>query len=196
MSALLFRQRGLRWASMPWLPLSHPQANLRLYVHDEEGDPAVLFRAMWVPSWLRPPMRWIARMPAQAARLDFPAVPVLPDGEGTWSVRRGSELTVRTKLSCRAAPGFGTWPKMVAFFRCRETGYMSTATGLRKVQAVQPPADPVPVTVEVLASELADQALDGRLGEARVHSSFLCERLPFEFELLAARRAEEAPLVG
>ncbi len=192
-SALLFRQRGLRAVSMPWFPVSHTQANLRLYVRDENGNPAVLFRAIWVPTWLRPAMRWVASIPAEAAKLEFPASPVLPEAQGEWRIRSGAELVVRTKLGCRSSGGLGNWHQTVSFFRKRALGYMVTAEGLQQISAVQPDAEAVPVAVDVLDSELIESVLGSASFGLTVHSAFLCERLPFEFELVGERQAE--PLV-
>src|SRR6187401_35517 len=53
-SALLFRHQEVRLETMPLLRLSFPQLNLRLYVVDPEGVPAVLFAAILVPAWVVP----------------------------------------------------------------------------------------------------------------------------------------------
>ena len=195
-SALLFRQRGLRAVAMPWFPVSHTQANLRLYVRDSEGQPAVLFRAIWVPPWLRPAMRWVAKVPAEAATLDFPHSPVLPDAKGTWRISCGNNFVVRTSLGCRLSSEHGNWHQTVSFFRQRGLGYIEPEEGLRQISAVQPDADAVPITADVTESDLADHALTGQLQGVPVYSAFLCERLPFEFELVAEREAEPLAPTG
>lgn len=185
-SLLLFRQRGLQLASLPWPPMSHPQANLRLYVTDADGRPAVLFVAIWVPTWMSGVMRLLGRVPAASASLDFPRGPVLPEDRGRWSIERGSRFVVEIRVGATASQRFGSWRETVEFFRQRENGYITTKRGLRRVEAVQPESEAIPVAVTVEEATLVDEALGGALGGARLQSTFLCEKLPFEFELRSA----------
>src|SRR6202035_544612 len=63
-SALLFYQEGLHLPALPLLWVSFPQLNVRLYVLDGEGVPAVLFRRMLMPAWLAPGVRLVTGQPA------------------------------------------------------------------------------------------------------------------------------------
>lgn len=193
-SLLLFRQRGLQLVSMPWLPLSHAQSNLRLYVVDGDGRPAVLFVAIWVPWWMSGVMRTLAGVPATSARLRFPRGPVLPDDRRRWSIEGGSRFSVEMRAGATAGGRLGSWRQTVEFFRHRENGYIATEGGLRRVEAVQPEAQATPVAVTVEEATLVDEALGGALGAARLQSAFLCKKLPFEFELSSA--ASSVPQAG
>ncbi len=182
-SLLLFHQRGLHWTPIPWLPLSHPQANLRLYVVDPEGAPAVVFLAIWVPVWMSGVVRTMTGVPATGARLEFPRGPVCPDLSGTWKIECERRVVVTSQPGASAGSRLGTWPQTVDFFRRREIGYVDTGRGWRKVNAVQPDAEATPVSVTVEESGLTDQLLGEALSGADLQSAFLCEKLPFTFEL-------------
>lgn len=185
-SLLLFRQRGLHWVSLPWLPVSHPQANLRLYVVDRDHRPAVLFLALWVPGWVSGLMRTLGGVPAQRAKMDFPDGPVLPGAQGCWSVRCGECFQVETRPGGVAGRELGSWTETVDFFRRREVGYLTGKHGLRQVNAAQPDADAVPVSVSIADASLARRSMGDALEGRPVQSSFLCETLPLELELSPA----------
>lgn len=195
-SLLLFRQRGLQLVSLPWPPLSHAQANLRLCIIDAEGRPAVLFVAIWVPAWMSGLMRTFGRVPATSAGLTFPGGPVLPEAGGHWAVDCGDRFEVTVQPGATAGRRIGTWRQTVDFFRLRETGYIATHGGLRRVRAVQPEAEATPVTVRIDDASLANAALGGALAGARVQSAFLCEKLPFEFELSSHEVPSGVPQAG
>ena len=185
-SLLLFRQRGLHWTPTPWLPLSHPQANLRLYVVDGAGSPAVVFLAIWVPGWMSGVMRSMTGVPATGARLRFPRAPVYPDLRGTWMIECGQRVVVTSRPGVIAGAKLGTWPQTVEFFRRRENGYVETGRGWRRVNAVQPDAEATPVSVTIEESDLTDKVMGEALSGADLQSAFLCEKLPFSFELSSA----------
>src|SRR5436305_11032858 len=95
-SAVLFHQVGIHLQSLPRLRLSYPQCNLRLYVLDGDGIPAVLFRSMLMPLWVVPGVLLVSEQPATAARFHFPHPSAEPgDGEWRWWVGKGAELAVR-----------------------------------------------------------------------------------------------------
>ena len=98
-SALLFRQDGLRFTSLPLPHVDAPQFQLHFCTLDEDGVPSVLIRTVLVPSWFAPGARWVTRQPARAARLLYPASTA--DGDSwRWEVRRGSKLVVDQETTC------------------------------------------------------------------------------------------------
>lgn len=197
-SALLFRQEGLHLPLLPFLRFSYPQLNLRLYVIDGDGRPAVLFRAMLVPAWVTPAARLLGRQPAAAALFDYPRPSQEPEAEGwEWAVRRGHALRVRTRRAASATgegPVLGGWESTVRYFRRRDRGYAEVGHKLRRVEAEHPP-----VAVWPLAAEVADAALLADClpltGVRRgvwpaLHSTWLCPEMPLVFELGTVHRPE------
>src|SRR5260370_1362983 len=56
-SALLFHHDAVRWSAFPLLRVGYPQLNVRLYVLDEDGMPAVWFMRELMPAWAAPGAR-------------------------------------------------------------------------------------------------------------------------------------------
>lgn len=192
-SALLFRLSGLRLTQLPWLRVSYPQMNLRLYVLDAAGVPSVLFLRMLVPFWVAPTSILLARQPAHPAYLRFPSPIGSPVGPWHWQV---DGLWSRLRLEVRATaeenavrsdagPRLGSWEKTVAYFRQRQRGYAVWKNRLRSVQTSYPPVDVWPVSVRVDEESLLAKSFSETTGEhwKRPHSSWLCPEIPFAFEL-------------
>ena len=199
-SALLFRQDRLHLPRIPLFRLSYPQFNLRLYVIDEDGVPAVLFRSVLVPGWVVPSMRVVADQPALSAQFDYPRPSRTPDDEGwRWQVRRGGELRVvaRQRSPCAGhGPSLGSWERLTRFFNQRRRGYFQGPSGLKRVDASHDASAFWPLEVEVEEGALLEKCLP-LVGTAwpLPHSAFLCPEIPFVFELGEAdeRAVSHAP---
>lgn len=199
-SALLFRNEPLRVANLPFLRLSYPQFNLRLYVLDGEGVPSVLFRCLMVPGWVVPGARLVARQPACGGTFAYPRPSKSIEADSwRWRVRRGGKLVVTARQAspqAGAGPRLGGWEKTTAFFSQRERGYALGARGLTRIEASHRNAAVWPVEAELGAHSLLTDLLplDGA-GWPELHSAWLCPEIPFVFELgvaPASRRRERA----
>lgn len=188
-SALLFRLSGLRLETVPFLRLSHPQMNFRLYVLDEDDQPAVLFRRMLVPWWAVPASRLLGRQPASSARFRYPQ-PSRKTGSDrwSWSIQRGSRLEVEGKVaSPRFGPGprLGTWEATVDYFRQRQRGYVEWDGALRPIRTPRASAEAWPLSVEVRSPDLVAECCAGVEPSvwSQPHSAWLCPEIPFVFDL-------------
>jgi uncharacterized protein YqjF (DUF2071 family) len=189
-SALLFHHDAVRWRGLPLLRVGYPQLNLRLYVLDADGVPAVWFLHELMPAWVAPAVRLVSRHPASAARLDFPRPSrQAGDGSWTWRVRQaGRELAVRAAVHSPVVgegPRLGSWDDTVRYMQERTRGYAQHGGILHRIHASHPPAR----AVWPLAAELAG---DGELLLRRLlpaaplpalHSSWLCPEMPFSIAL-------------
>lgn len=187
-SALLFRQERIYLPRFPLLRLSYPQFNLRLYVLDDDGVPAVLFRAVLVPGWVVPSMRVVADQPALSAQFHYPRPSRTPAAESwRWQVRRGGELRVSARPQAPGAghgPSLGSWERLTRFFNQRRRGYFESPAGLKRIDASHRASAFWPLEAEVEASSLLDECLPSlRGGWPLLHSAFLCPEIPFVFEL-------------
>ena len=192
-SVLLFRLSGLRLETVPFLRLSYPQMNCRLYVLDEEGLPAVLFRRMWVPFWVVPASRLLGRQPAAAARFSYPQ-PSRDSGAESWqwSIRQNSSLEVTGKVaSPRFGPGprLGSWEATLDYFRQRPRGYVMWNQHLRPIRTSRASVEVWPLAIEVTSAGLLAECFGDVDSEVwRVpHSAWLCPEIPFRFELSELR---------
>jgi hypothetical protein len=201
-SALLFRLSGLHLRSLPFLRLSYPQMNFRLYVLDGDGIPSVLFRRMLVPLWVAPAVRLLGRQPAGSARFDYPSSPLDPEvGRWRWTIRRlhgfgieGLEIDARLGSPAKGrGPDLGDWQRTVDYFRQRQRGYALWDHRLREIRTSQPPVEVWPLQVEVADASLVAEALEGGDGDLlrTPHSAWLCPEIPFLFEL---GRPQDLPL--
>lgn len=201
-SALLFRQQGVRLATLPWPRLSYPQMNLRLCALDGDDVPAVLFCAMWVPPWVAPAVRLVGRQPVRAATLRFPRRVDTPERPYGWRVRSGSELVLKAASGTpRIGPGprLGGWEDTVAYFRQRPRGYVDSPSGLRRIETSHVSAAVWPMEVELQRGDLLAATLPLANGWPPLHSAWLCPELTFEFELAPASEAalgREVPAAG
>ncbi len=188
-SALLFRLAGLRFETLPFLRLSYPQMNCRVYVLDEDGVPSVLFRRTLVPPWMVPVSRLLGRQPASAASFSFPSP---SNGSGAdawrWSIQRRKGLDVAGRLaSPKVGPGpdLGSWETTLDYFRQRSRGYVVWDGQLRPITTTRPAADVWPLEVEIAAAGLVAECFGG--ADAGVwqttHSAWLCPEIPFRFAL-------------
>lgn len=187
-SALLFRQERMHLPRIPLVRLSYPQFNLRLYVTDGDGVPAVLFRTVLVPGWVVPSMRVVADQPAQSGQFDYPRPSRTPaEEQWRWRVRRGGELRVlaRQGTPCPGhGPSLGSWERVTRFFNRRRRGYFEGPSGLKRMDATHEASAFWPLEVEVEAGSLLDECLPlGGLPWPLPHSAFLCPEIPFVFEL-------------
>jgi len=198
-SALLFHQDAVRLSALPLLRVSYPQFNLRFYVLDADGFPAVLFRRMLMPGWVAPGVRLVSHQPAFAARLDFPR-PSMDAGDGPWRwrVEHGWTLDVRAwrdgsaMPSPLAGPRLGSWEETVRYFQLRLRGYAENSGGaLRRIDVRRQTAAVWPLRAQVTGEELLPRLF--RLPEAvlpwpALHSAWLCPEAPFALELAMTPR--------
>jgi hypothetical protein len=162
-SALLFHHDAVRWSAFPLLRVGYPQLNIRLYVLDEDGVPAVLFQRELMPAWVAPGVRLVSHHPAASARLDFPR-PSRETGAESWQWRaeRGGTLTVRAWVHSPTfgeGPRIGSWEETVRYFQDRPRGYAVHGGALHRVDASHPPVE----AVWPLAAEVGGDALLRRL---------------------------------
>ncbi|HYL05791.1 MAG TPA: DUF2071 domain-containing protein [Thermoanaerobaculia bacterium] len=162
-SALLFHHDAVRWSFLPLLRVGYPQLNVRLYVLDEDGVPAVLFQRELMPAWVAPGVRLVSHHPAASARLDFPR-PSRQAGADSWQWRaeRGGILTVRAWVHSPTfgeGPRIGSWEETVRYFQDRPRGYAVHGGALHRVDASHPPVE----AVWPLAAEVGGDALLHRL---------------------------------
>jgi len=187
-SALLFRHRGIHLPHLPVVRFSYPQMNLRLYAVDGDGVPCVLFREMLMPWWVGPVVRWVGEQPASTARFRYPRPSRQPAAESWhWRVEQGGTLAVTAR---RGAPGTGTgpslgsWAKTVRFFRERSRGYLLSGDRLRRIETEHPSVPVWPLVAEVEEADLLQRSLPlGGAAWPRLHSAWLCPRIPFVFDL-------------
>ena len=142
-SALLFRLSGLHPPDLPFLRLSYPQMNLRLYVVDGDGVPSVLFVRMLVPRWVAPVSRILARQPAAAATFEYPSPSQGPqEGEWRWILEErvgrflrpvSRRLEIRARLGMPTfgpGPRLGSWERTVDYFQHRRRGSVFRERGV------------------------------------------------------------------
>jgi hypothetical protein len=200
-SALLFQQERLRFAKMPRVTFSYPQFNLRLYVLDGEGVPAVYFVCLMVPRWVVPGARWWAGQPVVGASFDYAQPSRSLESEfWSWSVRRGGRLSIvgtQGLSEPSSGPALGSLESKVEYFSRRERGYSISPSGTKaKNGSPQGPALTMiearhrisavwPLRVEVGRTDLLTQylSLGDRESWPGLHSAWLCPEIPFSFEL-------------
>lgn len=205
-TALLFRQRGLKLAAAPLVGASYPQFNLRINTRSSAGLPSVLFRAMLVPPWVSPAVRWVGRQPARSAMFRYPK-DVSRDDASSWEWRvrwKGIRFAVRATPSSPGSgdgPSVGNWEETVNFFRLRPLGYSIVHGRLHAIQTTHPRIACWPVSAEIDNMDLLERLLplDGMTTWPELHSAWLCPEIPFTFELLGERMrsvAQQAPAAG
>ncbi|MCP3964460.1 MAG: hypothetical protein GY719_42065 [bacterium] len=192
-SALLFRLSRLRLETLPFLRLSYPQMNCRVYVLDGDGVPSVLFRRMLVPLWSVPVSRLLARQPAAAARFSYPRPSKQPCGDSwSWTVRRRRSLEVTGRVASPdfgPGPRLGSWEQTLDYFRQRTRGYVVWNQRLRPIQTTRTSGEVWPLAVEVGSADLVAECV-AKLSEdvwRSPHSAWLCPEIPFVFELAEMR---------
>lgn len=202
-SALLFRQQGLHLPSLPFARFSYPQLNIRTYVTDGDGRPAVFFQRMLVPTWVLPGVRWIGRQPAQSGRFHYPRAGCGGLALESWSVRADGELLMAAAEpgSVAAHTGFASWNGLVTALRQRSRGFALVRGGLREIRASHPEAETLPMRAEIGDDRLLRRALTGDPGAQwpSLHSAWICPEIPFVFELgtqpaVTVPRAAPAPI--
>jgi len=188
-SALLFRHSGLQLKTMPFPRVSYPQMNLRLYVFDGAGMPAVLFVCMLVPPWVVPVSRLMGRQPAAAAGFSYPSpTRQSPEESWSWTIRRRRRLEVAARVASPQVgygPPLGSWERTVDYFRNRRLGYVEWEGRLRAIRTSHPAAEVWPLAVELGEVDLVSNCL-GDIGADALrspHSAWLCPEIPFIFEL-------------
>lgn len=185
-SALFFRQRGARLASLPFLRLSHPQFNFRLYVLDGEGTPSVFFRRMLVPTWVVPG-GWLTQQPLRPGRFQYPASAAFSEGDTWhWRVERKGGLAVEARRGSPLVgegPRFSSWEDCVRYFRHRPRGYSLGPGGVYRVETSHPRVAVWPMQAEVEEVGLLTRNLGWAGNWPALHSTFLCPEIPFVFEL-------------
>ncbi len=198
-SAVLFRQQGLHFSALPLVKLSHPQANFRLYVEDEDGVPSVFFLRMLMPAWMLPAV-WFGRQPAAPARFRFPDHVGGDERSWKWTVEAGEVLEVEARLGAGMVgegPRFSSWEASVTYFRHRLRGYHLAGKQLRRFEAHHPRTEVLPVTAQVHQAGLVRRELGVTLLPA-LHSAILCSELAITFELALGfgPREIKAPVVA
>ena len=192
-SALLFHLSGLRLETLPFVRLSYPQMNCRVYVLDGEGVPSVLFRRILVPAWVVTLSRWLSRQPTTAARFNYPRPSEGPRSDAwSWEVRGPQSLELAGRLaSPRFGPGpkLGAWETTLDYFRQRPRGYVQWNQRLRPIATSRVSVEVWPLHVDVGAAGLVAECFPGAPAEAwdTPHSAWLCPEIPFTFELTELR---------
>lgn len=193
-SALLFRHDRLQVSSVPFIKVSYPQLNLRLYARDGEGVPSFLLCCAMVPSWVVPSARFVARQPVVPGRFKYPS-----RAENNTTELRRWEISCRSSAENRAlaltgrpaspgagyGPSLGTWDQTTSYFRLRRRGYVESGGRLRQADVSQREVAVVPMQVEFKDSGLLERflPLQGEAGWPELHSAWLCPEIPFVFEL-------------
>ncbi|GMU66006.1 MAG: hypothetical protein AMXMBFR36_22800 [Acidobacteriota bacterium] len=196
---VLFRQRGLRLAAMPWPRLSFPQCNLRIPVRDEEGAAGVWLLKELVPAWVVPLARGLGRQPVSAGMFEIRST---PGGDWRWTIHAGRALSLAARPGAPSTgrPRLGGWSDTVGFFRDRPRAYVG-APGNRRIETAHPSVEGVPMTVEPsvcdwLATHLP--AVDAALWRAP-HTAFLVSSARLTFAVDRAPLpavAAHAPVPG
>jgi Uncharacterized conserved protein (COG2071) len=194
-SAVLFRQTGLRLSAMPWIRLSYPELNVRFYVVDDEGVPAVLFRSLMVPGWVVPLAQVSGHGWLDGARLEYPR-PSRDTGAAAWTWRAAARgrLEIRGRTGAPApgpGPEFGPWVRTCDYFRRRDRGYVQAGGRLRGIETTHPTTTIWPMAIEVAEAELLRGLLAMPPADPwpAVHSAWLCPRVPLDFEIAGSKRA-------
>lgn len=193
-SALLFRQKGLRMTAVPWMKLTYPQLNLRFYVLDDHGEPSVFFGTMMVPPWVAPLARVAGQPFFGPGLLDYPR-PSRQREAPSWRWRataRGTLLLAARQAAPRAQPqpAIGSWESTCDYFRRRDRGYVRAGAGLRRIETTHAPTTLWPMAVDVHRDSLLRRLLDFPAGEPlpEVHSAWLCPEMPLHFSLAPVGR--------
>jgi|SRR5436190_10030259 len=187
-SAVLFRQEGMHFSSLPLPRLSYPQCNVRVCVLDGDGQPAVWFWRELVPLWVVPGARLIASQPATPASFDYPQPSKDPAAERwAWRVEAGSVLAATAERGAGVigeGPAFASWNALVDYMRQRSRGYVSSSSVLQRIATAHPAVPVWPLRAEVQEDALiATSAPGGAIVLPRLHSAWLCPEIPFVFEL-------------
>jgi len=200
-SVLLFRHEDVHPETLPFVRLSFPQLNLRLYVRDADDAPAVLFRAILVPAWVVPTAIWIGGQPARRARFHHTGEPGTEGGSWEWEVHAGAGLHCVATLGSPqtgAGPQIGTWEQTRDYVRMRNRGYAQSRGGLKRIDTEQPAVAVSPVSVDVREAELP-RALLGAPSWPALHSAWVCPEMTMRFELVrepAMALPRQAPVPG
>jgi hypothetical protein len=204
-SALFFRQSGLRFSALPWIRVSHPQLNVRFYVVDGQGVPSVLFHALIVPRWVVPLARVTGQRSLSAGRFRYPR-PSRAAGAASWTWRAAARGRLEV-VSCPGAaevgvgPDLGSWPRRCDYFRRRDRGYVSVGGRLRRIETVHSSVAVWPMRLEVKDHSLL-RALPGMERATpwpEPHSSWLCPDMPLNFVLgddMESRLPSQVPAPG
>ncbi len=193
-SALLFHLSGLRLDSLPFVRLSYPQMNCRVYVFDGEGVPSVLFRRMVVPGWVVPMSRWLGRQPASSGHFEYPRPSDEPRSDHwRWSIQQQQQrLELAGKLASPqvgVGPQLGSWQVALDYFRQRPRGYVVWKRQLRPLRTSRVSLEVWPLAVEVASAGLIAECFS-EVDPAvwlTPHSAWLCPEIPFRFELAELR---------
>ncbi len=198
-SALLFRLTGLHLDTLPFLRLSYPQMNCRVYVLDGDGVPSVLFRRNLVPFWAVPMSRILGRQPASAARFTYPRP---SNGSRTdawsWSIQGRRGLEVAGRLASPRfgnGPRLGSWQNTLDYFRQRPRGYVIWDRRLRPITTSRVATEVWPLAVEIVVADLVGECFSDVEADvwSAPHSAWLCPEIPFRFELAELRALTLAP---
>jgi Uncharacterized conserved protein (COG2071) len=195
-SALLFRHRDVRLEAMPLVRFSFPQVNLRLYVVDREGVPAVLFAAILVPAWVAPTAFLVGGQPARTARFERTGEPGSESGSWEWQVHAHGgvhgAMRPRASLHCVATlgspetvcgPQIGSWRETADYVRLRNRGYAVSRGVLKRIETEQPAVAVSPVKVDLRDASLP-RVLLGTPTLPDLHSAWVCPEMRMRFDLV------------
>ncbi len=190
---VLFRQRGLHAAALPWARLSYPQANLWLCALDADAVASAFLLRELVPAWVVPLARFGGGQPAAAGLLEFPpAGAEVGGGRHRWSVTGGTRLALVAGPGAPLAgePPLGDLERTVAFWRDRGRAYARSGGRLRRLATLRSRADAVPAVVELECADWLRAQLPevSRQRWPRPHSAFILPSVRLVVESERERR--------
>lgn len=192
-SALLFRFVGLRAKAMPLLRFSYPQLNLRTYVCDRTGSPAVLYLKTFVPLWMLPVTRLAGRQRSTIGRFDYASPGRQREREvWSWALLGDPRFRAEARLASPAmgpGPALGSWDQTVGYFQRRRKGYSLEQGRLRSVVKTGTAPTNWPLQAGIVDSGLLVGMFPSQPADHwnRPHSAWLCPEIPFSFEVGKSR---------
>jgi len=129
-SLILYRHESLKPGILPWPSFSFPQANLRIYVKDENGTSAVYFKRLYMPGFYGTCARFYAKQPVRTMSMNWPSS-VHQGGEYRWRLSGSGQGNISGKVGEDAGISgdlvnlFNSKSDAVEFFRRRSLAYYS-----------------------------------------------------------------------
>ncbi len=188
-STLLFRQTGFRFESFPLVRLSYPQCNVRFYVTDGDGIPAVAFHRLMAPTWVTALARLSGRRELRPAAMTFPKTASAPTGRRRWRVLAEGRLDLSAEVASptlMGSPDFGSWEATCHYVRRRDRGYILGPRGLTRVETGHEATELHPARVEIHRDGMLRRCFPGRPPE--LHSAWICPEMPMRFVVDSAGR--------
>jgi len=187
-SLVLFRHDSLYNARFGWPSLSFPQANLRVYVKDTDGSPAVYFKRMYMPRFYSLLARWFGKPPVSTMNLSFPGT-VHSGGEYRWRLTGRGAGNISGKIeSAQDLTGnltklFENPRSLIQFFRDRPLCYYGAGVDtVYRIQAMGSYSNALSFRVkEWELGFLADDLERHNFPEA-FSANFFVPNIEFEFD--------------